>query len=396
MKKCVSRCPPRVCVDRGGYTPPLELGGARGGLILLYHRAVCYAERDHGCLGKMGKWERRAESMSDDSARAGIRHVPGELRTASNGHRPPADGQPLLEDIAGAAIVRFLEKLRAGAAAVRDTGDTPENAGDAEAIHDMRVAVRRLRSALALLEAVPGTRVGRLRALRGDLGTLADALGAVRDLDIFRADAETYAEVYAREHPEDEATLVAFHDALERRRAKALRALGARLDRPRTARALAGPERVASGHLFRAHAWAEIPARDVAGSTLWRLYEDILRFERELPTPRLDALHQLRIACKRLRYALELFEDALGSGVAPLVKQLVQAQDHLGALQDRRMLLGRIEAFQAKHPDERGIAAYAAATRAERERLRHEFAPLWARLSGAKLRRGLASLVADM
>ena len=45
-------------------------------------------------------------------------------------------------------------------------------------------------------------------------------------------------------------------------------------------------------------------------------------------------LHNLRIAAKRLRYTLEIFADALPEPVAPLVKEVAQVQEELGALHD--------------------------------------------------------------
>ncbi|HWQ36428.1 MAG TPA: CHAD domain-containing protein [Blastocatellia bacterium] len=55
-------------------------------------------------------------------------------------------------------------------------------AGDAEAVHDMRVAVRRLRVALSNFAVC--FEAERRRAMRAQLGQIADVLGAVRDLDV--------------------------------------------------------------------------------------------------------------------------------------------------------------------------------------------------------------------
>ena len=50
-------------------------------------------------------------------------------------------------------------------------------------------------------------------------------------------------------------------------------------------------------------------------------------------------LHALRIACKRLRYALERFEP-LDSSLQPAAERLAQIQDALGEAHDRDVLLG--------------------------------------------------------
>jgi inorganic triphosphatase YgiF len=51
------------------------------------------------------------------------------------------------------------------------------------------------------------------------------------------------------------------------------------------------------------------------------------------------ALHDLRIAAKRLRYTLELFEDVLPEASKSAVKELEQIQDELGALHDSDVII---------------------------------------------------------
>ena len=52
------------------------------------------------------------------------------------------------------------------------------------------------------------------------------------------------------------------------------------------------------------------------------------------PGAPLELFHQLRIACKRLRYTFEFFHEILGDPAKPLIKEMKVQQDHLGALQD--------------------------------------------------------------
>jgi CHAD domain-containing protein len=53
---------------------------------------------------------------------------------------------------------------------------------DADAVHDMRVASRRLRAALEIFQDVFAPK--QYQALRRDVKRVADALGGVRDLDV--------------------------------------------------------------------------------------------------------------------------------------------------------------------------------------------------------------------
>ena len=54
---------------------------------------------------------------------------------------------------------------------------------------------------------------------------------------------------------------------------------------------------------------------------------------------RIEELHDMRIAAKRLRYALEMF-DVCFSGSKPLLKELTAMQDDLGAIHDLDVLAG--------------------------------------------------------
>jgi len=50
-------------------------------------------------------------------------------------------------------------------------------------------------------------------------------------------------------------------------------------------------------------------------------------------------LHDLRIAAKRLRYTLEVFEEVLPGTCQPIVEELAQIQDELGALHDSDVMI---------------------------------------------------------
>ncbi|HLI04941.1 MAG TPA: CHAD domain-containing protein [Ktedonobacteraceae bacterium] len=52
-----------------------------------------------------------------------------------------------------------------------------------------------------------------------------------------------------------------------------------------------------------------------------------------------QGLHNLRIAAKRVRYTLEVFEDALPEACKPIVDELSQLQDELGAIHDSDVMI---------------------------------------------------------
>jgi CHAD domain-containing protein len=190
----------------------------------------------------------------------------------------------------------------------------------------MRVAARRLRAQLKLLEAALKPKpAGELRA---ELRWLGGALGPVRDLD-------TVEPLLVLE-PLDESTRRASralgeHLGLERRRAR--RVLGRALDSARYERLLVTLAHDVAEPPTRK--LAKVPARGIIVPALRSLTDELLHaVEAEEAQPGEDTRHAIRIAAKRLRYGAELaasFEGATARGVS---EKLVAVQDKLGDARD--------------------------------------------------------------
>src|SRR5260370_16741512 len=68
--------------------------------------------------------------------------------------------------------------------------------------------------------------------------------------------------------------------------------------------------------------------------------EDLYSWESYVDNPySIQELHNLRIAAKRLRYTLEVFEDVLPEASKSVVKKLVQIQEELGSLHDSDVMI---------------------------------------------------------
>lgn len=297
----------------------------------------------------------------------------------------PLDGHTPLRAVSLHMLRRYQRRWRSSEPVAR-AGSDPEG------IHDMRVAIRRLRVSLRLLEESGLFERERLRGLRRRLRGAAQALGAVRDADILLKRVEAYRDA----NPGAEDDLHVLITAVRRQRKAARKRLLRSLDGRKLVRAkrqlddltaLAGPNDDAQPAFF---------VRHFAGSAIWRRYERILRYESVVAGAPPTSLHRLRIACKHLRYALEFFESELGKATKPLVRALVQVQDHLGDLQDTVVALDAVNALCREHPANRELARFAAAMVAERDRLRAGFEPLWEDLSDAGISQELAELVAAL
>ena len=196
--------------------------------------------------------------------------------------------------------------------------------GEADAVHDVRVAARRLRVAIVLLAAKPGGR----RARRADrtVRDLARAAGRSRDLDV---GAELLIAVAPPVDAGEAALRRSLRGARSRSRALARDAL-LDLDLARLRRDLRGLVAAAGPG-----------PNDVLGriASYRRDEEDDL--ERALQRARTardpSALHRARRAARRLRYASEI-ADALRGEESPDPARWRKVQNRLGAIQDRYAL----------------------------------------------------------
>jgi len=236
---------------------------------------------------------------------------------------PPIAAGDTLVSATRAIIAAQLGRLRAAQPAVR-RGDNPE------AVHEMRVAVRRLRTALRLGEdALPAP---QRAALARELGWLGDALGKVRDLDVQLQEADWHRRrVEAPARP----PIDGFRRTLRRERETALAALREAFASSRYTkllfaleRAVTPPRRPPAGKAAEPIALAGRRAIKRAVRRLRKLGDALDEL------PKADDLHTLRIRAKRLRYVLEALKPITARDGRRLTKQLVRLQDVLGRFND--------------------------------------------------------------
>jgi CHAD domain-containing protein len=208
---------------------------------------------------------------------------------------------------------------------------------DPEGVHDMRVASRRLRSTLR--DFKPYLRGRKLAAAAADLKSVADALGAVRDEDV----AIMALEELQSEAPENVATGVA--ELVDERRADQAAARVA-LTRAITEERLAELQAEFRTDVERAieprgarrkkkRSAAELGFREVGREIILARLAELRELSTSLYRPfRVAALHEMRIAAKRLRYAMELFAPCWGEALNEYAAEVAELQTSLGDLHD--------------------------------------------------------------
>jgi CHAD domain-containing protein len=287
------------------------------------------------------------------------------------------------------------EALRTQLLRIRDSVTPVIEESGIEDIHEMRVASRRLRTMARVLEATPAFRRKRMTRLRKQFQPLASDLGTVRDLDILLERLGDYEHTSV----ESSQTSSPLHDTLQGQREKALSHLRKALQQPNLQKLLRDPDRTTERLLAHKQSAQRVLARHVAGDALWKRYEVILSFEEAVAAgggAATEQLHALRIACKQLRYALELFSEDSDPCAQSLIGTLKEVQGHLGELQDSVFAVALLTQLRHHYPDDQLLEDFRATQEERQNTLRQDFAPFWERLSGSPYRRDLAALIAAL
>jgi CHAD domain-containing protein len=199
---------------------------------------------------------------------------------------------------------------------------------DDEAVHQARVATRRLRSDLrTYVELLDRSWA---EPLRDELRWLADALGDVRDADVLAKRLRRQLESLRRPDRVVGAALVA---TLAEQRVAARERLLELLDSPRYLALL--DALVDAVHAPHTLAGASAPAREVLPRLVRKPLHDLdAAASRVSARSAEDELHAVRIRAKRARYAAEVAAIVVGAPAQKLADELGRVQDVLGEHQD--------------------------------------------------------------
>jgi CHAD domain-containing protein len=206
-----------------------------------------------------------------------------------------------------------------------------------ENLHDMRVAIRRMKAAAKVFEAYLDSKKlePHLEGLKSTLGALSD----VRDLDVFREKAKEYLNKLPSENEHDLDPLFA---VLAEERKKARKSMATYLKSERYANFkkdfldFLDSESWALPTTTAKHNALPYRVKDVLPSILYARFADISAYSEwvEGPYVSIERLHRLRISSKGLRYTLEFFGNVLGKEAEVMIKEVTALQDHLGDLHD--------------------------------------------------------------
>jgi CHAD domain-containing protein len=242
-----------------------------------------------------------------------------------------------LGELAYAVLRRQLAVLRAKEPGTR-LGE------DVEELHDMRVATRRLRAALDLFVDVLPVRA---TTFRKELGWMAAALGAVRDLDVqlealdgMSGAVAVWSDVFGSD---DHDPLRHLASLLSGARDVARVDMLAALDSVRWDRLLKGmASMVQQGPLRRSTA-SRLPATVAVPDLVNARHNAVVKAGRRAKRTGVAAdFHRVRIRCKRLRYSLEFTGELYGGRTSRYTRRLTGLQNQLGLMQDAEVAAARL------------------------------------------------------
>ncbi|MBT2230766.1 CYTH and CHAD domain-containing protein [Nonomuraea sp. NEAU-A123] len=323
-------------------------------------------EGDQALLAKVGKRLMKAGATPSAAASKLARLL-----------EPPPPAQVVTKDgTAGQILMNYL----ASQVTALLSQDPRVRRAEEDAVHQMRVAARRLRSALKAFDTI----ITGTKPVQDELRWLGTTLGEARDLEVIRA---RFARELAALAPElvtgpiltrlGEDLLAREHEAYERiketlsgeRYYTLLNALDTLTATPRLTKAAAKP--------------AEDKLSDVAAGSWDRVTKayDTAQAISDLERREI-AMHDVRKAAKRARYTAEALQPTLGKSMAKLAKHAAAVQEVLGTHQDgvvaQEMLAKEAETARQAGEDTFTYGLLIGLERGTAERAHADFPRVWA------------------
>jgi CHAD domain-containing protein len=270
--------------------------------------------------------------MSCREVEVELAHLPGMNGSGTKEWRPMTKKAKKLNNKPRAGEV-VLAHLREQVAQVR-AQDLPVRLDAPDAVHKMRVATRRLRSALSTFKPLFATEV--VRPLRGELKWLAGELGAARDAEVMRDRVREAVRADEAGAERGHATAIADQELDQAYRSAHDRVL-AELDGERYHELVAALDELVTSPPFTER--AALPAGKVLPKLVARSFARVRALvedasARPAGAEREELMHDARKAAKASRYAGESVDRVFGKDATAFAQAMEAVQEALGEHQD--------------------------------------------------------------
>jgi triphosphatase len=321
--------------DRSVPVRELELEIKQGDPAILYQ----LAQQVHGALPvrleNVSKAERGYALAGAVAPRAVKATEVGLRRKASMG------------EALGAIVANCMQQMQANERGVV--------ASDAESLHQMRVGLRRLRAALAMVRDM----IQLPEPVTADIDWLAGELGDARNWDVFIASVLPELPVPEAYRPAMERVLVASREEAERHHGKVRSAVGS---------ARYTGLMLALGAWVAGEGWRQAglpseplaqPVRKAAPQLVQHAAARVRKRARAHDLHQPASLHRVRIAAKKERYAREFF-DAISHGKRAARRHdlLTGMQEELGLINDSDVARNLVAQLRERVPQELALLGF--------------------------------------
>ena len=257
----------------------------------------------------------------------------------------------------------IAEIFSAGLANVLDNEAATRDGSDPEAVHQMRVSLRRMRSALSVFRRLIASE--RCQWARDELKWLASSLGPARDWDVFGMDILDPVDGFGV----DAAAIDELRIGVEAQRKAAYVAVRETLESPRYTRFLIGMSQFTVTERWRPIVASdsdplEKPIKSVSDAILRRALRRLMGVGKRLGKMSIEQRHDVRIELKKFRYATDFLHSLYPKNqVRPFMKSLSRMQDQFGHLNDvaiAKDLLAELTSEKGLSPTARRSRLYGA------------------------------------
>jgi triphosphatase len=246
-------------------------------------------------------------------------------------------GGPLARDFLEQTLIATVQELEQSLAAFRQQPD-------AEAVHELRIAARKLRGTTALIKRL--ARNDHLAQLSEHAKKVAKALASARETDVLKQGFQRQSgQKQGAKGTSEFATVLTKRQENSRRQAIAAIAETGSIHLAYMTRRLNGTSRQQLRALDNMNRHdAKAPAREVATRLLDELAQRVAKRSERLRKMGDRERHKLRIAVKNLRYGTELFSTLFQHNpqLPRYLSRLSKLQEELGTCNDAAAAKGQV------------------------------------------------------
>ena len=221
---------------------------------------------------------------------------------------------------------------------------------DSEFLHDLRVAVRRMRSALTQIKGVLNKEDVNRFKLR--LAWIGQATGPTRDMDVFLLEFEDYRNCLPEQFRCD---LDPLYEFLEQHQQIEHGLMVKKINSPHFRTILKELRDLLNGlTIANAASEAGTPIVELANKRIFKMYCRVMKYGSAIEDgSAAEHLHDLRKECKKLRYLMEFFRCLYPEKkIGKLIKSLKQLLDNLGNFQDLEVQADKLRDYARQMVEE--------------------------------------------